>query len=65
MSASRVTGLKHHPSDVVIGGALGFLIGRYVVREHAALEAGGVNTTLYPYLQPTARAAGIGVLWSF
>ena len=65
VSASRVTGLKHYPSDVVIGGALGFLIGRYIVREHSARDAGGVKTTLYPYLQPATRAAGMGVTWSF
>ena len=65
VSASRVTGLKHHPSDVVIGGALGYLIGRYVVRQHSAPEASGVKTTLYPYLQPATRVAGLGVQWSF
>ncbi len=65
VSASRVTGLKHHPSDVVIGGTLGFLIGRYVVRQHAAPEAGGVKTTLSPYVQPATHSAGLSVQWNF
>ena len=64
VSASRVTGLKHHPSDVVIGGALGFLIGRYVVRQHAAPEAGGVKTTLSPFVRPTTGTAGFGQQFS-
>lgn len=32
VSASRVTGQKHFVSDVLIGGVIGHLIGRYVVR---------------------------------
>jgi membrane-associated phospholipid phosphatase len=30
VSVSRVTGEKHYPSDVLMGSAMGFLIGRYV-----------------------------------
>jgi membrane-associated phospholipid phosphatase len=33
---SRVGGLNHFPSDVVVGAVLGELIGRYVVHHHAA-----------------------------
>ena len=32
ISASRVTGQKHFPTDVIIGAVIGPLIGRYVVR---------------------------------
>jgi membrane-associated phospholipid phosphatase len=36
ISASRVTGRQHFPSDVLVGGTFGYLIGGYVVRHHAA-----------------------------
>ncbi|HKW75641.1 MAG TPA: capsule assembly Wzi family protein, partial [Terriglobales bacterium] len=34
VSIARVTGRDHFPSDVVVGGALGWLIGRQVYRAH-------------------------------
>jgi hypothetical protein len=34
VSISRVTGRQHFPSDVVVGGALGWLIGRQVYKAH-------------------------------
>ena len=36
VSASRVTARQHFPSDVLVGGTFGYLIGGYVVRHHAA-----------------------------
>jgi membrane-associated phospholipid phosphatase len=36
ISVSRVTSLKHFPSDSLVGSVLGYLIGGYVVRHHAA-----------------------------
>jgi membrane-associated phospholipid phosphatase len=41
VSASRVAGGQHFPSDVVVGGALGWLIGRQVYRAHHDTELGG------------------------
>ncbi len=35
ISASRVTARQHFPSDVLVGGTFGYLIGGYVVRHHA------------------------------
>ena len=32
---SRVTSLKHFPSDALVGSVFGYLIGDYVVRHHA------------------------------
>ena len=40
ISASRVTARQHFPSDVLVGGTLGYLIGDYVVRHHAAQNVG-------------------------
>src|SRR6202790_1988836 len=41
VSASRVMGKQHFPSDVVVGAAIGWLIGRQVYRAHHATELGG------------------------
>lgn len=76
VSASRVTGLKHHPSDVVIGGLIGYGIGRYVWRSHQQNSAGGSGlktarspATWRPIITPQiSRAAGVYGLrmaWSF
>jgi membrane-associated phospholipid phosphatase len=35
ISVSRVTSLKHFPSDALVGSVFGYLIGDYVVRHHA------------------------------
>jgi membrane-associated phospholipid phosphatase len=36
ISVSRVTARQHFPSDVLVGGTFGYLIGGYVVRHHSA-----------------------------
>jgi membrane-associated phospholipid phosphatase len=41
VSASRVLGKQHFPSDVVVGGAIGWLIGRQIYRLHHDPELGG------------------------
>ena len=46
VSVARVTGRKHFPSDVVVGGVLGWLIGRQVYNRHhdSALDDGDYGT---------------------
>src|SRR6202158_1596650 len=39
--AARVLGKQHFPSDVVVGGAIGWLMGRQVYRAHHDTELGG------------------------
>jgi membrane-associated phospholipid phosphatase len=39
ISVSRATARKHFPSDALVGGVFGYLIGGYVVRHHAAQNA--------------------------
>jgi membrane-associated phospholipid phosphatase len=34
ISLSRITAQKHYPSDVLVGSALGYLIGKFVMRDH-------------------------------
>jgi membrane-associated phospholipid phosphatase len=38
VSATRVLGRQHFPSDVLVGSAVGWMIGRYVVRHRRRLE---------------------------
>jgi membrane-associated phospholipid phosphatase len=37
VSVTRVTGLKHFPSDVAVGGAFGYLIGQQIFNAHCVL----------------------------
>ncbi len=41
VSIGRITGRKHFPSDVVVGGALGWLIGRQIYNAHHDPELEG------------------------
>jgi membrane-associated phospholipid phosphatase len=34
VSVTRVTGLKHYPSDVEVGGVFGYLIGQHIFNAH-------------------------------
>jgi hypothetical protein len=43
ISFARVTGRQHFPSDVVIGSALGWGIGRQVYNRHHNADVGGVD----------------------
>ena len=43
ISLSRVAARQHFPSDVVVGSALGYLIGRYVYLAHHDLELPGAS----------------------
>jgi hypothetical protein len=43
ISSARVAARDHFPSDVVVGGALGYLIGRYVYRAHHDPELPGAS----------------------
>lgn len=45
VSALRVLGHNHSPSDVLVGGAAGILIGTYVYREHHNRELDGAEVT--------------------
>ena len=60
ISASRVTARQHFPSDVLVGGTFGYLIGGYVVRHHAA---GNEESTLFmaPIIEQSTRTFGLRV----
>jgi membrane-associated phospholipid phosphatase len=38
VSLSRITAERHYPSDVLVGSAVGYLIGKFVMRDHRQLE---------------------------
>ncbi|HLJ15605.1 MAG TPA: capsule assembly Wzi family protein [Bryobacteraceae bacterium] len=41
VSVSRVTGKDHFPTDVLVGGAIGYFMGQYVYRAHHDPDLGG------------------------
>src|SRR5713101_727894 len=76
VSVSRYTGRNHFLSDVLVGSALGYGIGRYVYRTHhdPALESISEESphapsrllpVIIPRYQRTARNYGIVLVWSF
>ena len=78
VAVSRFTGLKHYLSDVLIGSAMGYGIGRYVYRTHhrKAKDSGGVEEeesfirskrwpTIVPDYNRRAREYGVAMIWSF
>jgi len=79
ISASRYTGRNHFLSDVVVGGAIGYGIGRYVYHEHhdksldpaddGATKTSVIRSKLLPFIAPqysrVARIYGVSLVWSF
>jgi len=47
ISVSRITASEHFPSDVVVGSALGYLIGTYVYRAHHDPELPGAGNSVF------------------
>ena len=68
VSVSRFTAQKHYLSDVLVGSAIGYGIGRYVYRAHHAGGPGSRSST-FPLIAPQydrrARAYGIGLTWIY
>jgi membrane-associated phospholipid phosphatase len=38
VSLSRISGQRHYPSDVLVGSAVGYLIGKFVMRNHQQVQ---------------------------
>jgi len=68
---ARVAARKHFPSDVLIGGALGYGIGRHVYRVNKPYLTGAdrAPSPLLPQVEPSydrrARAYGVRLAWGF
>jgi membrane-associated phospholipid phosphatase len=60
ISTSRVTSRQHFPSDVLVGGTFGYLIGGYVVRHHAA-ENVDPGLSFTPVMDVSTRTFGGGI----
>jgi membrane-associated phospholipid phosphatase len=78
MSASRFTGRNHFLSDVLVGSAIGYGIGRYVYRVHhdpnIAIDpyggqTSGVRSRLFPLIAPrydrSTHSYGMTLAWTF
>lgn len=59
ISIARVTGRDHFPSDVLVGGGIGFLTGGYVYRHHSARQENGIS--IQPMIDMRTRTAGLHV----
>jgi membrane-associated phospholipid phosphatase len=56
ISAARVTGKEHFPSDALVGSAVGWFIGRQVYRRHHNYELGGSSWETIPGSRDTESA---------
>jgi membrane-associated phospholipid phosphatase len=78
VSISRFTARKHFLSDVLVGSALGYGIGRYVYRKNhdpsldsndGAEKTGAARSKLLPLVaprfRPAERAYGLALAWDF
>src|SRR5258707_14437057 len=55
VSASRITGKQHFPSDVLVGSAIGWLEGMYVYRKHHDPRVGGGDWETYAESQESGE----------
>lgn len=76
VSISRFTGQKHYLSDVLVGSAMGYGIGRYVYHAHhratsnsGDAEQSATRSRRWPAIAPeysrSTREYGLGLAWSF
>ena len=77
VSVARFTGQKHYLSDVLVGSAIGYGIGRYVYHAHhrKSPASGGdeeesrAHSRAWPLIAPQynrhAREYGVALVWSF
>jgi membrane-associated phospholipid phosphatase len=66
VSASRVAAQKHFASDIVVGGTIGWFIGRYVYQthmSHLAHKHSSLIPFIAPYAQPLQRSYGITLVF--
>ena len=76
VSLSRFTGHKHYLSDVLVGSAIGYGIGRYVYRAHHRKISGSTDEEesrsrsrlmpmIAPEYNPRVREYGVALAWTF
>ncbi|HKP36460.1 MAG TPA: phosphatase PAP2 family protein [Pyrinomonadaceae bacterium] len=75
VSISRFTGGRHYLSDILVGSALGYGIGKYVYKKHHRVAASSsdddeqARESRWPAIRPQfnrgARQYGVALMWSF
>jgi membrane-associated phospholipid phosphatase len=65
VSVSRVTSRRHFPSDVVVGGALGYLIGHYVARARPDGKRSPIQPMICPLADRSSRQYGLSLQFKF
>jgi hypothetical protein len=67
VSVARFTEHKHYISDVIVGSAAGYAIGRYVYKAHHRDPS--ITQSRWPTIVPqynrSARQYGVGLTWNF
>jgi membrane-associated phospholipid phosphatase len=66
VSASRIAAQKHFASDVVVGGAMGWFIGRYVYEthmSHLAHKHSSLIPFIVPQVEPLQHGYGVTLLF--
>jgi len=58
VSVARVTSLAHSPSDVFVGGVIGYLVGRHVVRRGDP-GVGHISLVLTPVVSTPTKTFGV------
>lgn len=67
VSTARFGAQQHYASDIVVGGAMGWFIGRYVYQtheDHQLHHHGWLQPKIIPIVQPSNRAFGVGLVFS-
>ena len=64
ISASRIMARRHFPSDVVVGGVFGYLIGGYVIRHHSSTDLAETSYTVMPIIDDSQRTYGLTVMFT-
>ena len=67
VTVSRFTAQQHYASDLVVGGAMGWFIGRYVWKthqDHAIHPHSKIQAQFVPEFQPSSRTYGMAVMLS-
>ena len=64
ISASRITARRHFPSDVVVGGVMGYLIGGYVIHHHSSTDEAETSYSVMPIVDDSQRTYGLTVMFT-
>jgi membrane-associated phospholipid phosphatase len=68
VSLSRFTAQRHYLSDILVGSAIGYGIGRYVYRAHHVGDQ-DAGPSRFPLIAPQydrrARAYGVALTWVY